>query len=92
MPNWTITATTIYCEAVDDEVTILVHGDRTFRCVAHSKYGQPAKEVAGVLKRKGKRLKRELKCEGATCCRAQQYRDRLMQEEDPTPKQPGDGN
>ncbi len=35
MVNWQITATTIYCEAVSDEVTIMVHKDWSVTCTAH---------------------------------------------------------
>ncbi|MFC1902066.1 GYD domain-containing protein [Chloroflexota bacterium] len=41
MVDWVITATTIYCDAVDDEVTLLVHKDGTVKCIGHSKYAKP---------------------------------------------------
>ena len=45
MVNWQITATTIYCDAVDDEVTLLVYTDRSVRCTGYKKYGEPSQEI-----------------------------------------------
>ena len=34
MLDWRVTATTIYCDAVDANVTIMVYKDRSTKCVA----------------------------------------------------------
>ena len=78
MVDWEITATTIYCDAVDDEVTLLAYGDGKAKCTGHEKYGNPSKETAKILKAKSKKLSRELGCTGAECSRLVQYRDRLL--------------
>ena len=82
MVDWQVTATTIYCDAVDDEVTILLYKDGSIRCTGYKKYVEnPNKETAQVLKKKGKRLGRNLKCEGPQNSRVTIYRDKLTAEE-----------
>ncbi|MCJ7791782.1 MAG: hypothetical protein MUP49_05195 [Dehalococcoidia bacterium] len=36
--DWQVTATTIYCDAVDDDVTILVYKDWSTKCTGYKKY------------------------------------------------------
>jgi hypothetical protein len=80
--DWQVTATTIYCDAVDDEVTILVYKDGSIRCTGYKKYVEnPDKETAQMLKKKGKRLGRNLKCEGPQDYRVTSYRDKLTAEQ-----------
>ena len=82
MTDWQVTATTIYCDAVDDEVTIMVYKDGSIRCTGYKKYVEnPDKETAQVLKKKAKRLGRNLKCEGPQDFRVTSYRDKLTAEE-----------
>ncbi len=76
--NWKITATTIFCDAIDDEATLIVFKDGTAKCAAYLKYGSPDRETARLLSEKGKRTARQLKCEGPECFRLKQYRDRLF--------------
>jgi hypothetical protein len=80
--DWQVTATTIYCDAVDDDMTILVYKDGSIRCTGYKKYVEnPDKETAQMLKKKGKRLGRNLKCEGPQDSRVTSYRDKLTAEE-----------
>jgi len=81
MVDWQVTATTIYCDAVDDDVTVLVYKDWSVKCVGYKKYGESSKGIAKMLKEKGKKLGRELKCEGPECSRMIGYRDKLRAEE-----------
>jgi len=81
MVNWQVTAATIYCDAVDDEVTLLVYKDRTAKCTGYQKYGKPGKETAEVIEKKNKQLKQRLECEGPECYRVIQYRDKLFAKE-----------
>ncbi len=82
MVNWQVTATTIYCDAVDDDVTIMVYQDRSTRCVGYKKYIESiTKETAKELKKREKKLGRELKCEGPECSRVITYRDGVFTEE-----------
>ena len=81
MVNWQVTATTIYCDAVDDEVTLLVYPDSSAKCTGYSKYSEPGKEILKLLKNKSKRLGRRLECEGPQCYRVNQYKEKLFTEE-----------
>ena len=81
MVNWQVTATTIYCDAVDDEVTLMVYKDGSAKCTSYKKYYQPSKEARKLLKRKSKQLNRKLKCEGLECYRVVQYKEKLFAEE-----------
>ena len=78
MADWTLTATTIYCDATDYEVTLIVQGDGTLQCTGYAKYGKPSKETAKLFGIKGKQLGKELGCEGLDCQRIARYRDRLF--------------
>jgi len=81
MVDWQVTAATIFCEDVDDEVTIIVHRDGAVQCVGFARYGKPDKDTAGLLKQKSRRLRRRLECTGPKCRRVTGYRDRLFAEE-----------
>ncbi|MFC1964463.1 hypothetical protein ACFLWG_00430 [Chloroflexota bacterium] len=81
MVNWQVTATTIYCDAVDDEVTLMVFKDGVTKCTGYKKYHEPGKEISKLFKRKGARLDRKLECEGPECSRVIQYRDKLFAED-----------
>jgi hypothetical protein len=82
VPDWQVTAISIDCDAVADDVTIMVYKDWSTRCTGYSKYGENIKrEAARELKRRGRRLRRKLKCEGPECSRVIGYRDKLIAEE-----------
>lgn len=82
MVEWQITATTIYCDAVDDDVTIIVNKDWSTRCTGYKQYIEKiTKETASVLKKKGKKLGKKLRCEGPLDRRVTNYRDKLFSEE-----------
>jgi hypothetical protein len=52
-PDWEITATTVYCEAVGDEVTLMVYANGTCKCTWREKYSGTAKKTklaSGVKK------------------------------------------
>lgn len=81
MLDWQVTATTIYCDAVGDEVTLLVYKDGSAQCTAYQRYGKPDKETVKLMRKKERQLKRHLACEGSECYRIVQYRDKLFGEE-----------
>ena len=81
MVNWQVTATTLYCDAVDDEVTVLVYQDFSTKCTGYTKYSEPAKEITNLLRKKSKQLGRRLECEGPECRRVIQYKEKLVTEE-----------
>ena len=80
MVNWQVTATTIYCDAVEDEVTIMVYKDGVAKCIAYKRYHEPDKETSKILTGKSKQVNRRLECEGPDCFRVIQYRDKLFAE------------
>ena len=73
MVNWQVTATTLYCDTVNDEVTILVYKDWSVKCTGYNKYSNTGK--------KNERSKQKLECTGPNCQRAIQYREKLQSEE-----------
>jgi len=86
LADWQVTATTIYCDAVDDDVTIMVYKDWSTTCTGYKKYGEGFnKEAARVLKKKAGRLGRNLRCEGPLDHRVTDYRDMLIAQDKATP-------
>ena len=81
MVNWQIVATTIFCDAIGDEVTLLVNKDWSAKCTGYRKYGKPNKEILNLLKRRSKQLKQRLECTGPLCHRVVQYKEKLFAEE-----------
>lgn len=69
MVDWEVTATTIFCDSVNDEVTIIVSGDGAVKCTGWQKYDKPVKEAG-----------KQRKCAGENCDAVKQYRDKLMGE------------
>ena len=80
MSDWVMTATTIYCDAVEDEVTLVAEKDRTLKCTGYNKYFSPDKDIAKSIKRRGAQLRKKLVCEGLDCYRVKGYRDKLFSE------------
>jgi hypothetical protein len=80
MVDWEITATTIFCDDVGDEVTLLLSGNGTVKCTGREKYARPTREVAREMKQKSKKSGRQLKCLEDKCPRLPQYRDRFLGE------------
>ncbi len=77
MVDWEITVTTVYCEAVDEEVTFVVNADGTWRCTGQQKYGKSEKQ-AKPLKIKSKKTGKSPRCAGTECPTATGYRDKLL--------------
>ena len=81
-PDWQVTATTIFCDAVDDDVTIMVYKDWSTKCTGYRKYVEsPTREVKKDLGKRAKKLGRKLACEGPEDRRVTDYRDQLKAEE-----------
>jgi hypothetical protein len=81
MTDWQITAKTIYCDAVEDEVTIMVYRNAPTRCTGCKKYNEPNKITQGMMRAKASRLKKPIKCEGEQCPRVTQYKTGIMAED-----------
>jgi hypothetical protein len=67
MTEWKITATTVYCEAVKEEVTLIIDRDGTARCTWHSK---TVRKPAGADT-----------CAETDCAVIAGYRSRLLENE-----------
>ncbi len=80
MADWQITAKTIFCEAVDDEVTILVQKSGAVRCTGCRKYGQPNDITRTLINQKTRQLNRSIKCEGEGCLRVSEYKNQILAE------------
>ena len=80
MVDWQITATTIYCDAVNDEVTIMVYKDWSVKCTAFNKYTDSHEgSLQPVNKSTDKR--RTIECQGINCERVTGYVNNLKAEE-----------
>ncbi len=89
MTDWQVTATTIFCDAVVDEVTIIVKNDWSVKCTGLLKYTN--NRHAGVeLVKRSLELKRVLECKGIDCSRISDYINKLKAEEDVKAKRAGD--
>jgi hypothetical protein len=77
-PDWEITATTIYCEAVDDEVTLIINADGTSRCTGRDKYLKPDKETARAMRKKSRRQPKAMACRDNECTIVKDYRDNIL--------------
>lgn len=80
MVDWQITATTLVCNAVAEEVTILVYPDWTVRCTGFEKYTKNRNASLELLKR-SLTLKRTLDCKGLDCPSIIEYKLKLEDEE-----------
>lgn len=82
MTNWQLTVTTIYCDAVDDDVSLMVDKNLNIRCTGYPRYiSNLDKETERILKQKSRKLGRNLKCEGPQDFRVTSYRGKLIAEE-----------
>jgi hypothetical protein len=80
MTDWAMTAKTIFCEAVDDEVTVIVQKNGTARCTGCKKYDQPDDYTVAMIKKKTRKLRRPVKCEGENCPRVTGYKEQIIAE------------
>ncbi|AKG53617.1 hypothetical protein DGWBC_0954 [Dehalogenimonas sp. WBC-2] len=81
-PDWQVTATTIKCDAVEDEITIMVHPDGSAKCASYVKYGATKNKTISDMAKRAKKMGLTLKCEGPLCHRVIDYRDKIMAEEE----------
>ena len=82
METWQVTAATIYCDVADADVTIMVYKDWSTKCAICEDYGKEiTRKKVRTLKKEGKKLSREMKCEASMCSKVIEYRDKLFAEE-----------
>ena len=73
MVDWQITAATLRCDVVGDEVTLLVHKDWSVKCTGAVRYAPGGNGH--------KKNTRNPLCEGTDCQLAKDYRKKLQDEE-----------
>jgi len=78
--SWQLTATTIKCDIVDDEATIIIYKDWSAKCTGHSRYASFSK-AEGLNKKKSLTSGRRRQCLGPQCPKVIEYRERLLSEE-----------
>ena len=79
--DWQVTATTIVCEAVADEVTILIYPDWSAKCTGLVKYTS-TRQGSIDLVRRSLQLRKSLDCKGIDCPWVTEYRLKLQTEEE----------
>jgi len=77
--NWQVTATTVYCDAIAEEVTVMVYKDGSIKCTGCNKYASAA--GGRSLGKRSRQLKRDLACTGPACPVTPANRDKLFAEE-----------
>ncbi len=77
MTDWQLTATTIFCEDVNDEVTIMVYKDGRTKCTGYDIYIK--QESLSSVSKSGNTPQ----CHGPICHRVTEYKDRIFSEESP---------
>jgi len=70
-PDWEITATTVYCDAAGDEVTLIVYVDGACKCTG-------SRKNAGSSKKTRSPNKKIRDCVEAECPTLSKYRDSLL--------------
>ena len=80
MSDWQVTAATIHCEAVADDVTIIVYPDWSTKCSGLVKYTSDRDASIALVKRSLK-LRQSLDCLEAGCTYISEYVARLRSEE-----------
>ncbi len=74
MVDWQITATTIFCDAIGDEVTVMVYRDWSVKCTGQQKYEESGKKRSRTSKGKAA-------CTGTGCACIVRYKEKLLAEE-----------
>ncbi len=74
MVNWQVTAATLRCDVIGEEITLLVYKDWSVKCTAYSKFT--------AARDKARRDGSSQRCEGTQCKIASDYVKKLQSEED----------
>ena len=82
MVDWQVTAITIECRAIAEEVTIIVKSDWSAQCTGFAKYASSRKASIELTKR-SLNMKRVLECKGIQCPHITAYIEKLQLEESP---------
>jgi hypothetical protein len=80
LTEWEVTAATVYCTAVDDEVTLLIYRDGQVNCTGQQLYQNPDRGNARRLVERSGRAGRKLACSGTGCVTIRDYLAEIFQE------------
>jgi hypothetical protein len=80
-PDWEITATTVYCDAVDDEVTLILNANGTLKCTGRDKYLEPDKDTVRAMRKKNRQRGKRQACPGNECTIIVEYRNKILDDE-----------
>ncbi|MDD5288993.1 MAG: hypothetical protein PHY28_07800 [Dehalococcoidales bacterium] len=80
MVDWQVTAVTINCGAVAEEVTLIVKNDWSVKCTGCEKYATSRQAGLELVKR-SLALRRSLDCKGTQCPQIMAYIQKLQAEE-----------
>ena len=72
MTDWQLTATTIFCDDMKDEVTIIVYKDGKIKCTGYDTFSKQNPKASN---------KNNQECRGPVCQRMEEYKNRLLSEE-----------
>ncbi|HAS04508.1 MAG TPA: hypothetical protein DCR71_01930 [Dehalococcoidia bacterium] len=76
MTDWQLTATTIFCEDMNDEVTVILYKDGKTRCTGYDFFARMSADP------KSKKALSGLKCDGPVCHRVSAYKEKIFSEEE----------
>jgi len=80
MVDWQVTAVTINCSFVAEEVTIIVKNDWSVKCTGCEHYATSRNARLDLVKR-SMALRRTLECKGLECKQITEYLQKLQAEE-----------
>ena len=81
MMDWDLTEITIYCDAVGTYVRLMVYGDGCMMCSGYKKYfDSPVKSASEELKKREKKLGKNVRCKGLECSKLVGYKKKLFSE------------
>jgi hypothetical protein len=80
MADWQVTAVTINCPSVAEEVTIIVKSDWSVQCSGFEKYASSRRAQLALVDR-SLTIKRILECKSVECNQITEYVQKLQAEE-----------
>jgi len=82
MSSWQVTATTIHCEWVGEDVTVMIYKNGSAKCTGQSKFFETiAKGKSKLVEGKGNKVDLKLKCIYPSICGLTNYKDKILAEE-----------
>ena len=80
LTDWEVTAATIYCTAIDEEVTLMIYRDGEVNCTGQQRYQNPNRQNTRRLVERSNRTGRQLACSGTSCVKIADYLAEISKE------------